>query len=497
MQKFSDENFTIIPLKEEGLALIREKNDFKEGDRLWQFKHLDNQLSEKKDVELAINPRNHIIGYEYTQGLVSLLFRAGESNRSDILLWDISLTDYGIQQYEIQPELNYQITHFSRVGSHIVFGGYVNNEPAVLLYNTLDKQMKVLPGFFQKDMELVDLRVNANNTFNTVLIDRSVRDEGRLIFRTFDESGEQLLEDVVAIEKDRTLQVGITSMLEREDLVLLGTWGIRNSKTSTGFFALVVNPFEEQSINFVSFGELSHFTDYMKTKRAERIKDKTRFELKEGRIPSYTATVMPYRLAENKTGFLLLAEAYQSSSNLNNYPYSNPYGSPFYNPYWSGGFYPYSSRWYTSPYAYGNRPATRPTEDIRPYESVVACFDSQGKLLWDQSFSIELENKLPGVIQVSEFHYSGDEVVFMYKDESEIKSRTVPAGGGGEPMEEGVPVRLTEDLDEVRSEDKADGGVKHWYGDNHYFVWGYQTIRNNTKDDRVRNVFYINKITIE
>src|SRR5690606_29589482 len=114
-----------------------------------------------------------------------------------------------------------------KVGPNIIFGGYVTNEPAILLYETANNSIKVLPGFFQKDNELMELRVNENETFNAVLMDRSTRAEGKLVFKTFDARGELLLEDDVTVETDKTLQNSLSSTLKRDELLLLGTWGDR------------------------------------------------------------------------------------------------------------------------------------------------------------------------------------------------------------------------------------------------------------------------------
>lgn len=496
VQKYSDGYFTIVSLKEEGLVLLRDKEKYNNGNRLWEFIVLDTSLQETKVIDVEVKDRNRIVGYEYTPSHVYLLFRAGESNKTDIELLEIKLTDFSIKSYTIKPELTYQVTHFSKIGSHVVFGGYVNNEPAVLLYNLQEDQIKVLPGFFQKDMELVDLRINVNNTFNTVLIDRSQRDEGRLIFQSFDESGKMLLEDIVIIDQNKTLQTGITGTLEREDLLVLGTWGYRNAKSSTGFYALPVNPFEDQKIQFISFPQLDHYLDYMKSKRAERIKARTEFEISEGRNPSYTSSVMPYRIAEHKDGFFLLAEVYHTSSNFNSYPYgANPYyyNPYYYNPYWPG-YYPGLGRMYARPYSYG-RNNTRNSEEIRTYESVVVAFDAAGNVKWDHSLKLDDDIKLPGIEQVSEFHYDDTEITFFYKDESDLKVRTVNLDNG-EKKEESLKIQTKDPLDEIRSDRENEGGVRHWFG-NSYYVWGYQTIRNNKAEDRVRDVFYVNKVVVK
>jgi hypothetical protein len=496
-QKGSDEYYSIVSLKDEGLALIREKNKYSGSKKLWEITLLDTGLREKSTFDLEIENRYPLIGYEYVKGQLYLLYRTGENNRNSFELIDLDITN-GKEgsRHQIKPELDFKVTHFSKVGSKMVLGGYVSNEPAVILYSLADSQIKVVPGFFQKDNELVDLRVNENQTFNAVMIDRSTRSERKLVFRTFDESGKMLLEDVVPIDEDRALQTSISSTLQREDLLLLGTWGDRSGKQSTGFFSLPVDPFSEQKINFISFGELEHFTDYMNPKRAQRIKENTREDVQEGRKPTFTNYVMPFKLEEHREGFLLLAEVYQPSNTMNPYyntPYSNPYyGTPsyYYSPFWPG-YYP-GMRMYR-PYYYGNN--VRNADEIKTYASVLIAFDAKGKALWDHSIKLD-ELKRPALEQIADYFYDQNSVYFLYKKESDIVIKIINMRDGS-TNERTEKIKLEEPIEEIRNEKQDEDGVRHWYG-NSFYVWGYQTIRNNEqKDDRVRDVFYINKVEVE
>ncbi|MBA4058182.1 MAG: hypothetical protein C0490_25930, partial [Marivirga sp.] len=171
-QKSSDEYFTIIPLKEEGLALFRELNKYNSGNKTWELILLDTALQEKNKLNLEIKDRNKMIGYEYTPGHLYFLFRTGETTKNDFELIDIDLKGSEAGRYQFKPDLDFKLTHFIKAGSNFVFGGYVNNEPAIVLYELPGDRIRVIPGFFQKDTELVDLRTNQNKTFNTVLADR-------------------------------------------------------------------------------------------------------------------------------------------------------------------------------------------------------------------------------------------------------------------------------------------------------------------------------------
>src|SRR5690606_9473736 len=214
---------------------------------------------------------------------------------------------------------------------------------------------------------LVDLRVNVNNTFNIVLIERSQRDERRVVFQTYDEKGQLLLEDVVTLDDRRTLQAGLTSMLVREDLILLDTWGEGNAKQSNRFFAMPMYTFQDQKIKYTACGELYHYLDYMKENRARRIRENTLQVVSAGGIPNFINYVMPYRIPEYDGGFLLFAEAYSPSSGFSDFsrPYSPYYYNPYYSPY--GWYYPGYGRLYSRPYSYGHRSRN---DEIKTYQSM-------------------------------------------------------------------------------------------------------------------------------
>ncbi len=496
-QRGNDEYFSIFPLKEYGLGLLRETNDYQGGKQIWEFILLDTALKEKAELQLLIEQRYPLVGYEYFNDHLYLLYRTGEHNRSNLELIDLDIREgKELQRVEIKTELDFKLTHFNRVGNKVLLGGYVSNDPAILLFDMTDHQIKVVPGFFQSDNELVDVRINQNQTFNVVIIDRSTRSARKLVFRTFDETGQLLMEDVVPIEDDRSLQTSISSSLEREDLMIIGTWGDRQGKQSSGFFALPVDPFREQKIRYFNFGELEHFTDYLNAKRATRIKDNARDAASSGRKPNFSAYVVPFQIQENQKGYLMLAEVYTPATNLNPYygsPYSPYYYNPyFYNPFW-GSYYP-GMRMYR-PYNsnYGNN--VKNSDDVKSHASVLVAFDGQGNPKWDQSLQFDDVRK-PSLEQVSDFYFGKDNVYFLYKKESDLKIKIIDLNTGS-ARELSEKIQMLNPLDEVRQEKNFEDGVKHWYGNN-FYTWGYETIRNvHNKEDRTRDVFYINKVVVK
>ena len=222
-QKSSDQEFILISMKEEGLLLVHDKEKFKEGKQLWEIIRLDTDLKELWNVELDIENRMRLVGYEYKDNLVYLLYREGDHEASDLALITIQIQSREINRYTIKQELSFRVTHFIALEKSIALGGYVSNEPAILLYDLGSEITKLVPGFFVSDAELLDLRTNTNNTFNTLLAMRNNKQSRKLILKTYDASGALILEDVMDIDTKRTILSGITSTLIHDELFVTGT----------------------------------------------------------------------------------------------------------------------------------------------------------------------------------------------------------------------------------------------------------------------------------
>ena len=102
---------------------------------------------------------------------------------------------------------------------------------------------------------------------------------------------------------------------------------------------------------------------------------------------------------------------------------------------------------------------------------------------------------MPGLEQVSDYLMKNDQLYLLYKKESDLKLKVVSLQDG-QALENSMKVETNDPLDEIRSEKEFEGGVRQWLADA-FYVWGYQAIRNTTKEERVRDVFYITKVVVK
>src|SRR5690242_4154387 len=90
-QKNSGDYFTIVSMKEEGLALFRDTDKYSGNKKKWELIILDTALNEKHNIILEIEDRNTLLGYEYTPGHFYALYRMGETNKNKIQLIDVDI----------------------------------------------------------------------------------------------------------------------------------------------------------------------------------------------------------------------------------------------------------------------------------------------------------------------------------------------------------------------------------------------------------------------
>lgn len=487
-QRLNDEDFIIIPLKEDGLALFRKQFKFNDRKRIWELILLDSTAAFKSKIDLEVDNEGELTGYEHSNGFVHLLFMKNEF-RGEMIVFSVNLFSFEYYPIKITTELRLSLTHFSKCGDNFIFGGDVGEEPAIFIYTPSTKKFITVPGFFKKRTELIDVQVNDNQTFNTILISRENPENIKIIFRTFDSFGRQLVEDIIPT-RDHTLKTGMSTRLKRDDLMILGTWGDNNSSRSFGFYGVPVNPFTEQEIKYTFLGELTHYLDYTKPKRAAKIRTKTKRAIEEGGSPDFSNYIVPHRIMEHERGFILLAETYipikeNYSQRYTPYVYgSNPYS------YRYGPYYPSSGMYNTNDGRYYGNNITQ-EQEIKTVQSQVILFTRNGEITRD--YSIELKDiKMPALNQVTDFYLASDTLYFLYKDESDLIIKKINLLD--DTIEESTQkVKTKNPGDVIRSESK-DGRIRHWYG-NSFYMYGYQTIRY--AGGKSQDIFYVTRVYIE
>jgi|GEM_PF-283539 len=494
--KGSDHAYIVISMGEKGIALIRDTDKFEGKNKSWEVIFLDSTLTESWTTKIEIDQRMNILGHDSRDGNIYLIFEEPENNRRQINLTEIHFQERTVKQHQFKPDVTIRYTHFSVLKNKAVFGGYLMKEPTLLMYDLSNESTKVIPGSFLTKVELMDVRNNSNDTFNVILVERDAKAKKKLVVRTFDSNGLLLVDDIIAIDDDKTIIEAISSTLVHDELVVMGTWTYGSTGQAAGIFSVIVDPFSEQKMNYYDFAQLTHFLDYLKPKKAAKIKAKAEWRKSVGKQPEFRTHLYPIKIEENKEGFSLLAEVYDPSTNYYNLRSTSPYGNYPYNYY--SPYSPYAMN--SVPYRYNNSPYGYPyssnfnnANDTRVIHSSLSFFDDHGKLRADQALkfpAIKLESKE----QVSDYINRGTRTVMVCKVEKEIITQINEADGTVTETEKIKPA-LKNPHETIRSESQENSAIRFWYG-RYFYVYGYHTVRDET-DKTSRDVYYINKISVD
>lgn len=485
--KPSDRPYDIISMGPDGLALVRDLQKFSQGNKKWSVEFLDTTLNRFWSRELDLDSRLNLVGYEHLPDRLYLLFRESQTTYLNFQLATLFFRRDSVQVDKVRFDLNFQLTHFTVAGTTALFGGYINSEAAVLLYNHTSDHPKVLPGLFTKDISLLDLRANVNNSFNVLLLEKRRSDHQLLMIRTFDTDGNLLVDDEIPVDSRYTILSGITSRLVHEEMMIAGTYGEGNSNDALGIYSVAVDPFNDQPVHYHDIGSISHFLDYLPEKKAGKVRDKINREKTSGKVPNFEANLLPIRLAEEGKGYYLFTEAFHPPSNVTYYPYGNPAWNSFYYPYATPG-YPYRSSTFDNPYY----PGTARNSEVKMIQSFVMRFRSPSSI--PEGASLSFDNvRRPMLDQTGDFIVRKDSILLAYKYKSDI----VYQHESEDPMIRSLPEKTKAQLgqsSDILKDEEDEGGLRFWFG-RHFYAWGYRRVKITLEDDvESRYEFYVNRL---
>ena len=132
-------------------------------------------------------------------------------------------------------------------------------------------------------------------------------------------------------------------------------------------------------------------------------------------------------------------------------------------------------------------------DGYRFYNGIVAGFDTDGKLLWDNY--IEIRNLVSFELSPKVMAYpSGKDLVLCYVSDGKIGSKIIQEGNVVEKLDFSTIDLLNTD-DKLLSESK--GAIVQWYG-KYFLSYGYQDIKNVALEtNNKRLVFYFSKLRFQ
>jgi len=488
--KYTEENYLLTSAGNRGLILFRESTEKVSKKEAWEVLVLDISLKEKLNIAVEVDFKYSIMGYEYRSGYFYLLFNNDNSSKSDLYLVKISVEDGKTTHHEIDNELTMEPSHLLINDGAIVLGGYINFRPTFIVFDYVNDQIKVIPGFFNNKSEVLDFNYDRkHDSYNVLMGQKNALNHNELAIKSFDSRGKVLVDEKYEFDNNWRALNGKLIISESNKIVVSGSFATNSSYYSQGYYFGNIAPGTELSMKYIGFVEVSHFFDYMKPKRAEKIKAKINNSKASNKPYEFKTQAYVHNLNERDGEFLLISELYKPEFSNGNSSIASGFSDNSSRAYRNNTGQKYVNR-------YSRLTNTQEASHISYHECVVLGLDESGKLLWDQSLSLN-EKETLALEQVAEVYKKNGNGVLIYKKEGELVYRTFDLSQESS-TDSSVVINTFKEHDEVSYHSERQGKVQYWY-DNNFIVWGYQKVSNDqyAQADKKRNIFFINKLVIE
>ncbi|MEQ9403039.1 MAG: hypothetical protein RIM99_05595 [Cyclobacteriaceae bacterium] len=473
-------DFYVISGGKEGILVVEETGEIvRGGGYKWNISMVDTAFNLSWSQSQSIPADGSLLGYEYFEGKFYLLFNKSRFRGDDLLVYQLNIDSKNFVTYEITTVFPVDITHFESVGETLLIAGYANFRPVVITYNINDRIPRVVPGFYDSKNDMLDLVVDEESELFTVILSEKMRNKKFTArVKTFTAKGDLIQDNLIDPGEKKSLLDAASTTFSNGLQYLAGTHTKKSLYYSQGFYLSKFINGAQQFNKYYPFADLNNFFSYMRPRREQRIKSKIERKRDRGKVKKFNYRLLVHEILQRDDEYIMIAEAYYPR-----YSY-NSGGATSYRPY--NGF--------------GNRNGFQSfNPDFLGYKythAVVVGFDRNCNIIWDNTFKIEDIQKyeLEENVMVTSV---GDKIVLSYLEENEIRSKIIQ---GNEIVEGRTfnPVRLSFEMDELKTKDPRIEGIEKWYG-NTLFAYGIQNIKNESglAGKLTRRVFYLNKIRFD
>ena len=504
--KSKAENMHIVPVESEGVVLFSEVEKGK-----YAFTRYNTDLKQDWSIDCRVNPALDLTRYIYRDKAIYLLFSRFKTPVYQVV--KLNVRAGFAAKYEFNSLDKLDIIDFDAIGNNIFLAGKTRNEPVLIRINLLERQTKVLPSAFRVRTDIQSIEADSiHNVINAVFV-TSKGKEKKVFVKTYSPEGEMLTN--VALSADKKIRydllTGKVSNLNEAEQLVIGTYGTQGpvySRASTYNFrgwgqgsvytgtadysqGLYITKLEGGKAVFnryYSFTEFKNFFNFMKTREQERMVAKIQRQKEKGRDLKLQYRLLVHDIIQRNGQYVMVAEVYYPEYRNNNWNAPGMMMGGFGMGGFGMGGFGFGNPWNNG---FNSQYRNYPVFDGYVYtHAVIAGFDLQGNLLWDNSFEIN-DVKTFVLKEKVKVNFEGEQINLAYNQGGKLKTKVIR---GSEVVEGKESVELANyEGDKVKKSFTDD--VEYWYG-NHFLAWGYQRIRNdeNAQTRGRREVFYFEKV---
>jgi hypothetical protein len=453
-----NENYATASLDKQGILVYRRLVG--RGDDQLELIKVDTTLKENWHGYIAVQKNLRISHIKVKDEVIFILLKSATYTTGDFQVLAIKADDGNYKVYTIKNLIPFNPTDFIVTSYGMMLGGYFNYRPLVLHFSFQTERSKILPGLFNEQGELTQIKPYDNGFIDVIISAKNFERKKCLWIRNYDAEADLVKTTVLEPEANKNLIFGRSVKMPNDEQVVAGVYGNKNVEYARGVFVADINPFGEYNINYYNFSDLQNFFSYMKVRREKRVKERIERRKIKGKKTRFNYRLLIQEVVPYRDQFIMLGEA----------------------------FYP--KYYYLNSSGYGNR-GDRIFDGYQYTHAIVIGFDAQGKLKWDNSFEIN-DVKTFELQQYVKIAPSENQISLVYFHDNLLRSKIIKDN----QVLEGKttdPIKSKFETDLIKKNDTQTSKLDYWYS-RHFFASGIQKVRNQQAEGLYRKVFFINKI---
>lgn len=373
------------------------------------------------------------------------------SRRAEFLLVQLNTRTRSqrISNHFLDEKTSFLITDLQALQGNLFITGLQNGRLVVFRLDPSQSEIQQLPAIYDQSSALSALQTDTIANRAEYILSESNGLRGRLQVKRLAPDG-RLLSLSFLQDPQYNYLAGRFTPGDSATKLLVGTYSYRDLRYAQGFFAGTFIPGNNQSLKYHDFTSFSHYFDYMRPARQEKLKRKVaRLRVAE-KIYQLRQRMLLHQVYPLAEGFLLVGEQY--------YP------------------------------RYQNEGTGKGMFDGYQFSQVVAAaIDRQGNLLWENSLPLQ-DVRTFNLREMITVGVWGKKVVLCHPEAEKLWYKELQ-NTETTPNDKFITIAPTNSADNVLSTYPDD--VTNWYNGN-LLTYGVQTLRG-TKG--FRTVYYLQKVS--
>jgi hypothetical protein len=478
--KSDEASYRVVPCDHAGVVLFYESAVQEDKYHFWVFTLFNKLLKEnwKKEIPVIeqVNYQGHIVAEKY----LYVLFYAADVKKDEPYNYQVlklSLIDGSYEIFSGEIPKKSIIADFNIFNDFAVIGIDIGERESGLFYiNTITKETKTLyktNAEFEARFESIYIDT-ARNTLSGIFNLIESKDKFYLMVKEFNSQAKEIKETRIIPETGKKFNTAKITRINDNKRIVIGTYDLVQNNAdlksyfnneATGFFTSVINERNEVKSNYYNFIDFVNKVGFKQAKEYKKIKSKAKKDKDGSDNYSLDYDLLIHDLIVRDDQVYFIVEAFYEEYHTITSTYYDYYMRPVMTSY-------------------------SVFDGYRYFNSFISCFDTEGKMNWDNG--MEIYNILsPDLKNRVNIYFNEEEIIMAYNYEGKVTSKIIK---GAEVIEGTDNFQMDSNYLNDKIIDDTKGHMEHWY-DNFFVAYGFQAIRNNSLPNKNRRtVFYINKL---